>query len=166
MVATHFAHSITQLRCRSMLKNCMLQPNRWLLIATVTSLQCWCTGITSLLHQVIDIIACWCLLYIWFQCSIRVAHCDKDEQVNRDLVERYRLKYGMPGKALRCYYDGNSLAARGAVLHKNIHWTLGFHVIFWPGFLFVSGILVCAIMCYAKKHRKRRLMAETGEERF
>jgi len=100
------------------------------------------------------------------RCSIRIKQCDKDEQVNRDMVEKYRLEFALPGKIHKCYFDSSSLAARGVVLHKSVHWQLAFHVTFWPSLAFCSGAIMCSILCYSKRYRRRHRAVSTEEEKF
>ena len=109
-----------------------------------------------------NIIVSFCI----FQCSVRV--CQGLVQENRDHVQRYRLKYGLPGTVHNCYYDINSLAPRGAVFHQRIHWTLAFHVIFWPGISFLFGVILCASVCYSRRCKKKKygMRNSRGGERF
>ena len=91
------------------------------------------------------------ICYLLFQCTKRI--CRPEQQQNRDVIERYRLRHGKTGTLTQCYYAPGHVEKDGAILRRGLTTAFFVHIICWPMGLMFLGILLF-LGLYVDKHRR------------
>ena len=89
--------------------------------------------------------------------------CKKTDRQSRDTVEMFRRRYGGIGTQHKCYYDPSDIS-RGAVFNRSYEWFLVFNIFFWPGLGFITGICICAGVCYLRRKKVNFVPERPNEE--
>ena len=93
------------------------------------------------------------------QCFFQV--CSPDTNSNRDQVEIYRQDHAQPGSTYPCFFDPTRVT-NGAFFHRNIHWTLAFHVIAWPGLSLLGSVFMCIYIKYVRRKKSSSSRSGSG----
>ena len=88
---------------------------------------------------------------LYFQCYSQT--CNWNTNKNRDTIELIRQTLDR-GTSLVCYFDPDNFK-HGAFVNRNFSWTIAFHVIFWPGSTFLTGVVMCLLNCCIKRKSAR-----------